>query len=221
MKHLKLIALAVMALAAITATTETAALGAQAEGFLPGATNFIGSGSGGKTETLGGKATSCTKTSILSGTMESDSHGKMDIHFSGCTAFGIFSANSLGDSAGTVLAISLWLLCLIEPKALKYGIWIELATPTHIEAGGILVTVQGGIIGEIGANARSLKKTSKFAETKGDPTVKSCTGVDGKTKTASQTYTEDGGTASSSGLQEEITIEPENKTTEIEIMDGN
>jgi hypothetical protein len=218
MRHLKLIALAVLALTAITATTATSALGAQAEGFLP-TTKFIGEGKGGKLETLGKKQTTCTGTKILSGTMETDSHGTIDIHLTGCTAFGIFQANSLGDSAGTILSINLWLLCLMNSLGLGYGIWIEPATPTHIEAGGILITSQGGIIGEIAPNAKSLKKTMTFSESNGD-SIRSCTGTKGETKNSNATLTEDKGKPESAGLSGQATIEAEDKTTETEIMDG-
>jgi hypothetical protein len=220
MKHIKLIAAAIMALAAITATTAATAYANQAEGFLP-TTSFIGTGKGGSLATLGGKEIKCTGTNILSGTMETDSHGVVDIHFTGCTAFGIFTANSLGDSSGTILSVNLYLICLIEPKKLEFGIFLEPKTPVHIEAGGILVTVQGGLIGTITPNAKGLKKTVSFKQKGGDTTPTSCTGTDGKTKTANQTTTEDKGTPSSSALEGSATVESQSGLTEIELMDGS
>jgi hypothetical protein len=220
MKHIKLIAAAIMALAAITATTASSAY-AKAEGLLPEKTNFIGSGTGGKVLTLGGKELKCGKTNILSGTMETDSHGTIDIHFTECKAFGIFAANSLGDTSGTVLAVMLWLLCLIEPKKLEFGIWGEPATPVHMEAGGILTTLQGGLIAKIAANPLSLKKTITFEQAGGDPKPTSCIGTGLETKKANQTLTEDKGKAESSAYEGSATLEAANKTTEMELMDGN
>jgi hypothetical protein len=220
MKHIKLIAVAIMALAAITATTASSAY-AKAEGLLPEKTNFIGAGKGGRLLTLGGKEIKCGVTNILSGTMETDSHGTVDIHFLECKAFGIFAANSLGDLAGTILSVNLWLICLIEPKTLVFGIWIEPATPVHIEAGGILVTVQGGLIGKITTNPLSLKKTVTFEQASGDPKPTSCIGTGLETKKANQTTTEDKGKAESSALEGTATLEAANKTTEMELMDGN
>ena len=190
MRHLKLITAALVAIAAITALTATAALGAQAEGFLP-ITSFTGKGGEGKVETLGGKVTTC-KAFTVTGGAETDSHGTATIDYTGCTAFGIFAATSLGEASGTILAPSLWLLCLIEPKTLTYGIWLESKAPVHIEAGGKLVELEGGVIGSIEKNASSTTKTVTFKATTGDPDPKTCTGVDGKTKTVSATTEEDG-----------------------------
>jgi hypothetical protein len=220
MRHVKLITAAIMAIAAISALTATTAFGAQAEGFLPTTPEFIGSGAGGKLLTLGGKEIKCGATSIAAGTYATDSHGSTSITYTKCKAFGLFAANSLGDASETILAPSLWLLCLIEPKALKYGIWIEPTTEVHIEAAGKLVKVTGGLIGEIGINAKSLKKTQTFKQKGGDPEPKTCTGADGKLKTANQLTTEDGGTGETSALEGTATTEAKDKTTEIEIMDG-
>jgi hypothetical protein len=219
MKHIKLIAAAIMALAAITATTASSAYANEAEGLLL-KSNFIGKGLGGKLLTLSGKEIKCETTNILSGTMETDSHGTVDIHFEKCKAFGVFSAKSLGDAEGVILSINLWLICLIEPKTLVFGIWIEPATPVHIEAAGILVTVQGGLIGKITPNGKSKTKTVTFEQAGGDTKIPSCTGTDGKTKTANQTTTEDKGTPNSSALEGTATLEA-SPAKELELMDGN
>jgi hypothetical protein len=218
MRYLKLIAAATMAIAAITATTATAALAAQAEGFLP-LTTFTGtSAKGGNLETAAAKI-ECAKASILSGTMETDSHGTVDIHYEGCKAF-FFAANSLGDASGVILGLSLWLLCLIEPKTLVYGIWIEPSSPVHIEipGAGQLLSVTGGIIGKITANAKSPKKTIVFEGEKGKAKPTSCTGMDGKTKTVNQTSElNENKKPEGSNFKGEATIEG---AKEVEIMDG-
>jgi hypothetical protein len=221
MRHLKLIAAAIIALAAITTTTATATYANQAEGLLPEKTNFIGTGKGGKVITLSGKELKCEATNILSGTMATDSHGTIDIHFEKCKAFGIFAANSLGDTSGTVLAVMLWLLCLIEPKTLVFGIWLEPATPVHMEAGGILTTLQGGLIAKITANPLSLKKTITFEQKGGDTGIASCIGTGLETKKATFTLTEDKGKAESAAYQGSATIEAADKKTELVLMDGN
>ncbi len=221
MRYLKLITAAVMALAVISALTAGAAFGAQAEGFLPTTNKFIGTGLGGKLETLGGKVTECGKTTITAGTYETDSHGKATIEYSKCKAFGLFTANSLGDKSEIILAPSTYLLCLITPQTLEYGVFIELTTPIHVEAAGKLLTLAGGIIGKIVENTASLKKTLTFKASKGDSEPKTCTGVEGKVKEANLTLTEDGGKAESSGFTGTATIESEDKVTKVEIMDGN
>ena len=221
MRQLKLIAVAVMALAAIASTAATA-YGAQAEGFLPKLPGFfIGSGGEGKLETLAGTSIVCKATNILSGTMETDSHGTVDVHYTGCKALGAFAANSKGDGAEVILAPSLWLLCLIEPKV--YGEWIEPRETVIVEvkAAGAKLAVTGGVIGKITENAKSLKKSISFKATKGDSEPKTCTGMDGKTKTVNQTTELNANKKpESSGLTGSATIEAENKTTEVEIMPG-
>jgi hypothetical protein len=221
MRYLKLIAAATMAIAAITAATATAALAAQAEGFLP-QTNFIGESAKGVTFETASATLICKKASILSGTMATDSHGTVDIHYEQCTAFG-FPANSLGDASGVILGLSLWLLCLIEPKTLEFGIWIEPVSPVHIEIPGVgqLLLVTGGIIGKIVSNKKALKQTIKFEGEKGKPKPTSCTGTDGKTKTANQTSElNENKKPEGMNLKGDATQEASDKKTEVEIMDG-
>jgi hypothetical protein len=216
MRYLKLIAAAVIALAAITTTAATA-YGNQAEGFLP-TTKFLGTSKVGTITTLAGKEIKCTRANVLSGSLETDSHGTLDIHFEECTAFGIFAANSLGDNTGVILEVVLLLLCLIEPKKLLFGIWIEPATPVHVEAAGILTTLQGGIIGTITPNANGLHKTITFKQKGGDPEPTTCTGTKGETKTANATLAEDKGKPESHGFAGEFNLE---FSTAIELMDGS
>jgi len=224
MRQLKLFAVAVMAFAAITAATASTVFGARAEGFLPKLAGFfIGSGTGGTLEALGGLSVSCTATSILEGTMETDSHGTVGIHYTGCKALGAFAANSKGDAAGTVLVPSIWLLCLIATKTLEYGIWIEPVGTVIIEvpAAGAKLSKTGGGIARIVENKLSLKKTLTFKGTKGDTEPKTCTGTDGKIKTANQTIElNENKKPESEALTGSLTIEAENKKTEVEIMDG-
>jgi hypothetical protein len=223
MRHLRRFTVAIMALAAITATTAATAATAyanQAEGLLPAKTNFIGTGKGGKLLTLGGKEIKCEADSVT-GSPETDSHGTGTITYEKCKAFGIFGINSLGDSSGTILIPGSGLLCLIEPKKLEFGIFTEPTAPIHLEAAGILVTLQGSYISSITPNVLSLRKTLTSTQKGGDLTVTSCTGVDGKIKTANLTLTEDKGTPESAALELTATEEAADKKTEGEIMDGN
>jgi hypothetical protein len=213
MRHLKLIAAAVTALAAIFAI---AAGAASAEpGFLP-AQNFKGSGAGGSLNTLGGLfSITCTGTNVLSGVMTTDSKGTADIHFTGCTALGA-AVNSLADSAGVILAPSNWELCLINEKELKWGVWLEPTSPVHINLPlSELTVVVGGVIGEITPNELSEAKKLKFTGKGGDPTPSTCGG-----KTANQTSEKnESKTKEMSALTGEATLESETKGNTIQIMD--
>jgi hypothetical protein len=213
MKHLKLLAPAVVALAAFTALTASVAFAE--EGFLP-TTNFIGSGAGGALEALGSLQVKCAGTNILSGVMTTDKSGTADIHYSGCTTLG-FPANSLGDNSGVILEPSNWELCLLNSTALEFGILLSAKAPVHIEVplAGALVIKEGGIIGTVAGNALSKTKTLKFSETSGDPAITSCGG-----KSSSETLEQnENGKKEMVGLSGAVTIEAENKTTEVQIMD--
>jgi hypothetical protein len=215
-RYLGLIAAAAVALVAITAT---AAAASQAGGFLP-TTNFIGSSSGGRFVFAGGAEIKCNAMSILSGTMETDSHGTIDIHYEGCVTVP-FTLTTLGDKSGVLLVPSLWLLCLIEPKTLAWGLWIEPDTPVHIEGFAGLKSLKGGVIARIIGNAKSLKKTLEFNQSGGFSTPNTCTGMDGKVKTANLSIQEDASKESNSlAFEGKATIESETKKTEVEIMDG-
>jgi len=225
MRQLKLIAAAVMALAAITSIAASTASGAQAEGFLPKLAGFfIGEGKGGKLESLAGTTLTCTATKIDEGSMETDSHGTVNIHYTGCKALGAFAANSKGDAAETILAPSSWLLCLINSATLEYGIWLEPVGTVIIEvkAAGAKLAVTGGVIGKIVENKKSLQKTLEFKGTKGDPEPKTCTGMDGKVKTVNGTIELNENKKPETGdvVCVEIVFAADKKT-EVEIMDGN
>jgi hypothetical protein len=215
-----MIVVAVMALAAITAMTAAAAVAEP--GFLP-KSNFIGKGTGGKLVTTNKGTIECGGVNILSGVMETDSHGTADIHYEKCKAFGLFAAKSLGDASETILAPgSVWLLCLIEPKTLVWGLWVEVnpASPVHVEAGGKLVEVKGGIIGKITENKKSLTKKLEFKQKASLSDPSECTGTDGKVKKANQLTQEDGKAPETSALEGNATVEAEDKKTEMEIMDA-
>jgi hypothetical protein len=221
MRYLKLIAAATMAIAAITAATATAALAAQAGGFLP-KTTFIGtSEKGGKLETAAASIT-CAKANILSGTMETDSHGTVDIHYEKCTAFGL-PANSLGDASEVILGLSLWLYCRDSTTGAPL-MWIEPSSPVHIEvpALGQLLLVTGGILGKITPEkGPTLKTKIAFEGEKGKAKPTSCIGMDGKTKTVNQTAElNENKKPEGSNFKGEATIEASDKKTEVEIMNG-
>jgi hypothetical protein len=213
MRQLKLITAAIAVLAALTALTAASAFAE--EGFLP-TTNFVGSGTGGKLQALGSLEITCTKTSILSGVMTNDKSGTVDVHYSGCSAFG-FPANSLGDASGVILAPSNWELCLLNSTTLEFAIFLAPKAAVHIEVPlfGALIIVNGGVWGKITPNTKGKTKTISFSETSGDPAIASCGG-----KASTQTAEEnENGKKEMSGLNGSATVEAENKTTEIEIMD--
>jgi hypothetical protein len=122
-----------------------------------------------------------------SGSFETDSHGKATLDFDSCTAGG-FPANSLGDTAGLILAPGLFLICLTG--SLEFGLFFELTSPVHIEVpsiAGLLFLVEGTVIGKIDAKAGELLKliVVLFHGKKGVQETKVCTDEKGGKKEAS------------------------------------
>lgn len=154
MKQLRMIGLmllAVFALGAFAASTAFAE-----EGLLPQQKEKVASGTGGAgtLETLAGKKITCEKVEILSILFlkESDIHGTADLHFKGCKAENLFSANTLLDEPGVILVKVLFLICLTKPAESKFGMLIEAEkeATTHIEVPGLgqLLLVKGAVIAE-------------------------------------------------------------------------
>jgi hypothetical protein len=144
--------LALLALGAFAASTASAE-----EGLLP-TPEASGKGGGGTLATAGAEIL-CTSVTVLEIKFlpKSDLHGTADLHFKGCKAGGnIFPVNSLGDEKEVILAYVLFLICLITPASLDFGLLIltlghKLLEETgfvHLEIPslGALINVKGAII---------------------------------------------------------------------------
>jgi hypothetical protein len=170
MHRIKLIGLAILTVLAVSAVASATASAASPE-FVPGAagTTFTGeSGSG--TLTASGGSITCTKDLLLNGKLTTAKNlATVEIHFTGCTAFGIFGAHSLGDSEGTILLTLDLLLCYIskDDKEGKEGV--------HIEVAGKLIVVKGDQVGQI---TPVNTKTGKFTIVYKNPPVQ----CEGKTE---------------------------------------
>jgi hypothetical protein len=166
-----LMLLSLLALGAFAASTASAE-----EGVLPPET-FTGTGGAGELATLGGSNIKCTKVDILEGKFleKSDEHGLAILHFSECKAETFFPARTLGDESGIILVPILFLICLVEPVKLVFGILIlPEETTVHVEVPslGQLVLVKGAVIAELeGAGLKGKEFKYKLAGTKGDQTT--------------------------------------------------
>jgi hypothetical protein len=82
---------------------------------------------------------------------EKDQHATGSFTFKGCTALGLAS-NTLGDVSGTIKINVLFLICLVEPKTLVFGVLIQpTEAPVHIEVPSVkaLLLLKGAIIAEL------------------------------------------------------------------------
>jgi hypothetical protein len=213
MKRLNLLAAAIAALSALSALTAASAFAE--EGFLP-TVNFVGSGSGATLHGLGGLEIPCTHISLLSGTMTNDKSGTVDVHYSGCSE-STFPVNSLGDASGVILAPSNWKLCLLNSTKLEFAIFVAPKAAIHGEVPLLasLFVITGGLWGKITPNAKGKTKTITVSEASGDPAISSC-GGEASTQTVEEN---ESGKKETAALAATMTVEAENKTTEIEIMD--
>jgi hypothetical protein len=217
MRNMRAAIIAVMAIAAITSVA--AATASAEEGFLP-TTTFTGKGGPGKLLALSKLEVACKETSILEGTMETDSHGKIgSMHITGCKALGL-PMNSLGDATEILLVPNAsWLLCLINSTTLEFGIFIELARGVHIEVPTLseLLELSGSIIGKITPNTKGTARTVTFEQKEGDPANKECKNEKGEVKKAELKTLESAETVkSTSGLSATDTL---TTAAETELMD--
>ncbi|HEY3666387.1 MAG TPA: hypothetical protein VGL19_10320 [Polyangiaceae bacterium] len=152
MKRQQITGLALFALFAFGAIG--AKLASAEEGVLPNATS---SGEGGVTtlETTSKEKISCMKVLILEAKFltekEKDQHGTANLHFTGCKAEGLIPVNSLGDEKEVVLSKVLFLVCLVEPTKLIFGLLIQPIETEHTEAPAVktLRLAKGAIIAEL------------------------------------------------------------------------
>jgi hypothetical protein len=203
--------LAVLAVSAIASATATAA----APEFLPGAagTQFTGKSGAGTLSSPSGsiECTGDTTTGELTGATKKQ--GLVSIDFTGCKAFGLINAHSLGDSGSTILAHAELELCFIKSTSpLEVGV-LTLVLPLHIEVGTELLEVTGDAVGKITPLNTSTKVYSiayKETNTKQEPA-----GCEGQTESLKTSKNE--GTAVNSGEQ---TTEETTFTTVAQTLDG-
>jgi hypothetical protein len=183
MKRIRIIGLTLLALFALGAVAATVA--SAEEGLLP-LTKKGAKVEGGLStlETTGGAAIICLTLDPSTITFTNDKHASGTLHWLHCLAFG-FPANSLGDGSAEILVPVLFLICLINSAALTFGVAAEVSK-VHLEvpAAGVLVIVNGLVIGSLGAKAgeKVASTTVSFSGSKGIPTVKECSDSSGTKK---------------------------------------
>jgi hypothetical protein len=174
-------ALALLTLGVLGTSTASAE-----EGVLP---NLSFTGSGGEVflEFLTGDILRCTALSILEGKFltekEKDQHGTATLDYTGCMT-GAFSMHTLGDATNTLLIKVLFLVCLVEPKALVFGLLIAPVETEHIEAfaGSVLYLAKGALIAELEGKGLTAKEFKfKLSGAKGDQTTALKCEINGKT----------------------------------------
>jgi hypothetical protein len=152
MRRLRIIGLALLALFALGAFA--AGTASAEEGLLPNLTSE-GSGKVMTLETTNKEKISCTAVSILEARFltekEKDRHGTANLHFTGCKAEGLVPFNSLGDEKEVVLLKVLFLICLVEPTKLVFGLLIQPLETEHIEVPATkeLILMKGAYIAEL------------------------------------------------------------------------
>jgi hypothetical protein len=151
MKQLRIIGLALLALFALGAFT--ASLASAEEGVLPNA-NSTGTGGTATLETEKENIT-CTAVSIKEGKFvpleketAKDQHGTATLDFTGCKAEKAVGINTLGDEKEIILSKVLFLVCLVEPKTLQFGLLIQPIATEHLEIPVTkqLLLVKGAVI---------------------------------------------------------------------------
>ncbi len=180
MKRLKLILATVATMAAVASI----AAAASAEvGFSPN-TTFTGEGAAGKFVTLAGTEIACGANTLTGGTMKNNREGKIaHVDFTKCKALGTFAANSLNDSAETILLDNaIYNICFIDKAKLDMGFVVHLPSPgVHVEvpAAKTLFWITGWVIGLITPDATKAKvfevKFGRSTTTK-DQEVTKCEG---------------------------------------------
>ena len=162
MNRLANIGLALLTLFALTAFSLPAA--SAEEGVLAPETS---SGTGGvATLETEKEQIQCKETKILEAKFltekEKDQRGTADLHLTGCKAEKLDPANTLGDESGVILIKVAYLICLVEPKTLVFGVLIEPQETAHVEAPLIkaLMLIKGAVIAE--AKAGQANKGKEF-----------------------------------------------------------
>jgi hypothetical protein len=203
MKQLRIIGAvlgAIVVLSAIASATASAA----APEFSAGAagTKFTGKSGAGTLSTKAKGTVSCTADTVtgeLTGTTKKQ--GKATVKFTGCTAFGIFGATSLGTghSSGEIEVEGELELCYINKTTKEVGVLTKVIKPAHFEVAGKLLVVTGDQVGVITPiNTKTKNYTIKYKQASGVPSPKGCEGLTETLLTA-----ENGGTAEGSAEETE------------------
>jgi hypothetical protein len=153
MKQLRILGLALLALFALGAFT--ASFASAEEGVLPqqGAKVVKISGGVATLETLGEEFAVECKTLAGEATFlaASDQHAEGTLDFHECRVPQLnLQVNGLPDTEGLILIPVLFLICLVEPKKLVFGILILPTETVHLDIPflGQLILVKGAAIGE-------------------------------------------------------------------------
>lgn len=215
MPYLRRTLVAFVALFAFSAVLANVASAAEPEfSPVPAKPKFTISSAAGKLANLNGETIECKKDKGK-GEITGAKTISAEVDFEECIAL-FFTANSLGDSPGTILTKLTGELCFINKATLEVGVYLT-PEPVHIEvpSAGALVAVAGTIVGKItpdGAKTKEFKL--ELAENgTGDPKWASCTGSDGKVKTGTQTSAKNEGTPVMSAMKSSETMVGEEETT--------
>jgi hypothetical protein len=182
MKRLSILGVMLTGILAVAAMGATSAMAsAELPEFLQNLPDvFSGSGTGGKLRTLTKEIVECEKFKI-EGEVKGASKGEIKhLDFTGCKALG-FQSNSLGDTAGTMLADNIpFETCYIKEgtgEALEAGLYLD-KIKVHLEVTvtGQLINIEGSLIGRITPlNTAGTKFTIAFTEkAEGDPFASEC-----------------------------------------------
>jgi hypothetical protein len=150
------------------------------EGILPTPAVFTGSSGKGELEDVKGNKLTFPSDALLGFEFTTDKTGKFtDIHYKEAKAFGLFSANSVGDAAGIILTGGgKSTLCLINSATLEFGVIIEFEKAIVIEvpAAGARIEMKGSILATISPNGLGSVKILRLTQKSGKQTVKECEG---------------------------------------------
>jgi len=211
MRKAKIIGAALIAVVALSALAS--AMASAAVEFLPASGKYTAKSGKGGLQIKGGTEIKCTDDTAV-GTITGAKTTTVTIDFLGCTAFGLFSANSLGDPSGTILTTAKGELCTLTASPLTVGLKLSPTGKVHIEVAGNLALVEGTLIGEM--KPLNEKKLGGFKlelkQSGGSQTIKKCEG--GATETLKGSENE--GTAVEAG--EETTDEINYLVEPAEIM---
>jgi hypothetical protein len=158
--------------------------------------------------TTAGTSIECNELKSTEGVFENDTRGHVRLDFDSCEQLG-FPVHSLGESIpktikeGLILAKALLSLCLINSAELKFGVFVELTEPVHMEteAFGVLFVMSGGVIASI-ANSKGKLLRVEFLGLAGKPTVTECKDELGGVKKHSLTISTNGEKAASASLND-------------------
>jgi hypothetical protein len=151
MRKITLLGLAITAITAITTSIATAALPefSLSSGTFP--VKFTGFIQGKSKIGITGRpleTVECEKASAT-GEITGAKTTTTNIHWEGCSIFGIVEAHTLGDPANNLLVTVTGTLCYINKSTKDVGIILTPTAPVHLESGSTLAILTGSMIGLI------------------------------------------------------------------------